>query len=421
MGPWTLAASIISMIVGAGIFAAPAALAASVGPYAPVAFLACGLAMSMVAICFAEGGSRVPTSGGVYGVIEAAFGPMTGYVAGILLCVGNVLACGGIAAAFGDVIASLLPQQFAAGVRVGVIISFVGGMALVNISGVRHGARLVGATTVIKLFPLVVFIVAGLGAVHPANFHQSQILNAEGVGHAIILAVFAYVGMESSLCASGEVIRPNRTIPRALGIAMASMIVLYVLIQVVAQGILGSALASSHAPLADAMGRVHPALRALLLAGTAISMFGWMGSDLLGSPRQIFAFARDGQLPRILGRVHPRTHAPHIAIICYAAIAILLALFGTFAELAVLSALPIVSLYTAGCAASWVLVRRGVALAGPPLNFPFIGTATVISVSSMLAVIAMGTRQEILALLCLIGGGVLVYYLLKARAVAVNQ
>jgi APA family basic amino acid/polyamine antiporter len=94
VGPWGLAASVVGIVVGAGIFAVPGALAAAVGPYAPFAFLVCGLAIGAVAICFAEGGSRMPTSGGVYGYIEAAFGPLTGYVAGMLLLVGDVLACG---------------------------------------------------------------------------------------------------------------------------------------------------------------------------------------------------------------------------------------------------------------------------------------------------------------------------------------
>ena len=111
VGPWALAASVISMIVGAGIFAVPAALAASVGPYAPLAFLACAFAVGAVAICFAEGGSRVPTSGGVYGLVEAAFGPLTGYIAGTLLWVGCVLACGSVTAALADVVASLFPRS----------------------------------------------------------------------------------------------------------------------------------------------------------------------------------------------------------------------------------------------------------------------------------------------------------------------
>src|SRR6202453_5509484 len=92
VGPWAFAASIVSMIVGAGIFAVPAALAACIGPYAPLAFLVCGVAIGAVATCFAEGGSRMPTSGGPYGYIEAVFGPLAGYIAGTLLWLGNVLA-----------------------------------------------------------------------------------------------------------------------------------------------------------------------------------------------------------------------------------------------------------------------------------------------------------------------------------------
>jgi APA family basic amino acid/polyamine antiporter len=415
VGPWAFAASIVSMIVGAGIFAVPAALAACVGPYAPLAFLACGVAIGAVAMCFAEGGSRVPTSGGVYGVVEAAFGPLAGYVSGTLLWVCCVLACGAVAAALADVVATLFPPSFTGPVRAVVIVGVIGGIALVNIGGVVRGARLITATTTLKLVPLAIFVVAGAGAIHGSNFLLTVHPDAQGLGRALILAVFALVGMETSLCASGEVARPNRTIPRALIIAVLSTTILYVAIQVIAQGILGSSLATSKAPLADAMMQIHPALRALMLVGTSLSMFGWLGSDILGSPRQLFAFARDGLLPRVLGRVHPRTHAPYIAILCYAILAIVLALTGTFAELVVLSTLAIAALYIAGCAASWVLARRGVALSGTPLNFRFLGAATVIGISSMLALIGLGTRQEIIGLATLIGLSILLY-LIQARS-----
>jgi basic amino acid/polyamine antiporter, APA family len=414
VGPWAFAASIVSMIVGAGIFAVPAALAACVGPYAPLTFLACGFAVGAVAICFAEGGSRVPTSGGVYGVIEAAFGPLAGYVCGTLLWVCCVLACGAVAAALADVAATLFPQSLTGPVRGAVIIGVIGGIALVNIGGVARGARLVSATTTLKLAPLAIFILAGASAIHGSNFVLTVQPDAQGLGRALILAVFALVGMETSLCASGEVVQPNRTIPRALAIAMLSTTILYMAIQVTAQGILGSSLATSKAPLADAMAHIHPALRAVMLAGTALSMFGWLGSDILGSPRQLFAFARDGLLPRVLGRLHPRSHAPYVAILCYSAIAILLALTGTFVELVVLSTLAIAALYIAGCAASWALARRGVALSGTPLNFRFLGSATVIGITSMLALIALGSRREIIGLATLIGLSILLY-LIQAR------
>jgi APA family basic amino acid/polyamine antiporter len=415
VGPWAFAASIVSMIVGAGIFAVPATLAACVGPYAPLAFLACGVAVGAVAMCFAEGGSRVATSGGIYGVVEAAFGPLAGYVSGTLLWVCCVLACGAVAAALADVAGSLFPPSFIGPVRAAVIVGFIGGIALVNIGGVVRGARLVTATTTLKLVPLAIFVIAGASAIHGSNFSVTVQPDAQGLGRALILAVFALVGMETSLCASGEVARPNRTIPRALIIAMLSTTILYVTIQVIAQGILGSSLATSKAPLADAMMQIHPALRALMLVGTSLSMFGWLGSDILGSPRQLFAFARDGLLPRVLGRVHPRSQAPYIAILCYATLAIVLALTGTFAELVVLSTLAIAAVYIAGCAAAWVLARRGVALSGTPLNFRFLGAATVIGISSMLALIGLGTRQEIIGLATLIGLSILLY-LVQARS-----
>src|ERR1700678_2753040 len=79
IGTRGLAANIINSVIGAGIFAVPAALAACIGPYGPLAFLVCGVAIGAVAICFAEGGSRMPTSGGPYGYIDAAFGPLAGY------------------------------------------------------------------------------------------------------------------------------------------------------------------------------------------------------------------------------------------------------------------------------------------------------------------------------------------------------
>jgi APA family basic amino acid/polyamine antiporter len=420
VGPWALAASMISMIVGAGIFAVPASLAASVGSYAPLAFLGCGVAVGASAICFAEGGSRVPTSGGVYGLIEAAFGPYPGYVAGTLFWISCLLANGGVAAALADAVATLFPPSMTALVRVVVIVGAIGGIALVNIGGVARAARLVTATTTLKLVPLAIFVVAGVGAIHASNLSQTVPLDPQGMGRAVILAVFAATGMETSLAASGEVRQPNRTIPRALIVAMLSTTVLYIAIQIVAQGILGSGLATSQAPLADAMARVHPMLRALMLAGTALSMLGWIASDILGSPRLLFAFARDGLLPRVLGRVHPRGHTPHVAILCYATIAIALALTGSFAELAVLSTLAISPLYIGGCLAAWVLTRRGVAQAGAPLNFRFVGAATLVGSGSMLGLIALGSREEIIGLAGLI---VLcsVVYVVQTRATLARQ
>jgi basic amino acid/polyamine antiporter, APA family len=259
----------------------------------------------------------------------------------------------------------------------------------------------------------VVFVAVGLGAaVHGASLHPSVYPDVQDIGRALILGVFAFMGMETPLCASGEVRQPNRTIPRALAIAMLTTTLLYVGVQFVAQGILGTALANSKAPLGDAMAQIHPALRALMLAGAALSMLGYLGSEILGSPRQLFALARDGLLPSALARLHSRSHAPHIAILCYSAIAIVLALTGTFAELAVLATLAMAPTYIAGCAAAWVLARRGVAMA-------YLGTAAAIGISSMLVLIVLGSRREIIGLVTLLIVSTVIYFVQVRRAPAV--
>lgn len=411
IGPLGLAGSTVSMLIGAGIFAVPSMLATSAGPFAPLAFVACSVGIGAVGICCAEGGSRMPTSGGMYGYIEAALGPLAGYVAGTLLWVGDVLACGGVAAALADVAASLLPASLIAVARVTVILVVIGAVALVNVCGVTRGARLVTAAAALKLFPLVVFVAAGVTAIRVSNFSLPPAWKPEGLGRAVILATFALTGMETSLCASGEITRPARTIPLALTVALGSVMLLFASVQFIAQGILGSALIHSSAPLADAMGHLSPELRVLMLAGTAFAMLGMIASDILGTPRMLFALARDGLLPRALGRVHPRTHTPHVAILAYAALAIALALTGSFAELAVLATLASAGLYIEGCVAAWLLARRDIALAGAPLAFRWLGAAAVIGAGSMVMIIGLGSRSEIIGLVMLIGVSALVYVL----------
>jgi APA family basic amino acid/polyamine antiporter len=414
VGTRSLAASILCIVVGAGIFAVPGALAASIGPYAPAAILICAIAIGSVAICFAEAGSRIASSGGVYGCIQAAFGPLAGYVAGMLLWIGNVLACGGVAAALADVATSLLPQPLKASAHAFVIVGVIGAIAFVNIGGVARGMRLVSLATIVKLVPLVLFVIVGAWAVQGRNYLPTETPSTAGLGRALILALYAFTGMEGSLCTSGEVTDPGRSIPRALALALGSVTLLYVAIQVIAQGILGPSLAQSTVPLADAMARISPALRLLMLAGAAVSMFGWLTGDILSTPRMLFAFARDGWLPSLLGHLHGRTNAPYASIICYAAIAIGLGITGTFAELAVLATLASAVLYILGCGAAWQLARRGVAEAGAPLNFRWLGAAMVVGIGSMLALITLASSEEIIGLLALIGVCVAVY-LLQAR------
>ena len=324
--------------------------------------------------------------------------------------VSNVLACGAIAGVLGETAASIAPPSIAGPARVIVALGILSMVAAVNISGVAWGARFVVVATLMKLLPLLVFLGVGLANLPGAVHMQTVAPSPHGFGRAMILGIFAFTGFEIPLIASGEISQPKRTIPLALGLALGFVTLLYVSIQLVAQGMLGPSLATSSAPLADAMAKVHPGLQGLLLVGASFSMFAYLGSDVLGTPRVLFAFARDGMLPSILGRLHPRTHAPYVAILCYTFIGGLLALTGTFAELVVMSTLACALMYLGSCAAAWVLARRAATKQTATSPSPWLPAAAIVGIASMLMMIALASWVEIgglaamLALSCLMYG-----------------
>ena len=416
VGTWGLTASIVNGVVGAGIFGLPAKMAAAAGAYAPLAYVACAIAMGAIVICFATAGSRLPTSGGVYGTVEAAFGPLTGFVVGVLLWVSSVLACGGISAFLADEVAVLLPGAPAELLRVAVIVLVVAGFACLNISGVARTARAIAIFTPVKLVPLGLFLLIGAAALISGGGAGPVVsTGGGGFGRAIIVALFAFSGMETPLGASGEVAAPTRTVPRAILLSMGFVLVLYVAIQIVAQGLLGPALAGSAAPLAVGLARVDPRLGQLVLIGTILSLFGWIASDLLGAPRFLFAFGRDGRLPAVFGTLHPVHRTPAFAIWVHAGLVMLLALTGTFEQLAVLSMLAGAALYFLACAAAWRLEARGVALFGAPLRVPALPVIAIVGMASMVGLILLAEPIEIAGLVAVIVASLLIYPLGRAR------
>ena len=416
IGVWAFAAAIVNVVVGGGIFAAPAALAASVGAWAPIALLACGIAMGAIVLCCAEAGSRVPSSGGTYAYVEAAFGPAPGFVAGMMLWLSCVLAAGGIAAAFADAIVALYPIGSPAVQRVALIVGVMALVTWINLRGAKQGARFAGVATVVKLVPLLLFVGVGAFWVEPANLRPSGSVDPGSFGAAVILSIFAFSGMETMLSASGEVSRPERTVPRALMLAMGTILILYIAIQLVAQGLLGPALAGTKEPLAQAIGTVHPGLAVLIAAGAAISRGAWLGSDVLGAPRILFAFARDGFLPAALGRVSPRTQVPTAAILTHSVLGTALALSGEFYWLVLLSALATAPIYLGACLAAVKLRRDDIRLMGTPFRVPGLGIAAAVGTLSMVALVCLAQWDEIVGLFAAMALSALLY--LARRSVA---
>jgi APA family basic amino acid/polyamine antiporter len=393
IGPLALAGAFVGMLIGSGIFNVPAPMAAAAGSFAPLAYLACALAMGAVMVAFAEAVSRVPTAGGVAGFVDAAFGTYWGFLVGVFVWMSVVLAAGGIIAAAVDILATIMPWLTGPW-RALAILGWSLALALINIRGVGFASRVAAAATSIKLVPLLLFVGVGIWFIEPAKLTLPLAAGSADIGRAAILGIFMFTGLEASLAVSGEVKDPARTIPRAIIFAMLAYSLLCIIVQIVAQGLLGNALGTSTAPLAEAMARVSPTLGLVLGAGAVISMLGWTASDALSSPRQLFALSRGGFLPEPLGRLHARNHTPWVASLVHAAVAAGLAITGSFNSLAVLATLFSVMVYVIGSAAALQLRRADIATAGPPVRIPALPLLAGLGIAAMLWVAAQSTREE---------------------------
>ena len=412
LGALGLAVAVFNAVVGSGIFVIPATLAHDIGSAAPLAYLACTLTMGAVSLCFAAAGSRVPVSGGPYGYAEAAFGPLVGFVIGMLLWLSSVLAAAGIAAAVLDGLAGAVPAFAQPVSRAAVILAIFAGLAGINLVGVASGTRLVGMFTVAKLAPLLLLVAVCAPHVHPASLAVTT-APPRAFGRAMILALFAFQGMETSLGVSGEVRDPARNVPRGLLAAMGAVAALYVAVQLTAEGVLGGALAGSHAPLVDAMRTVSPPLAGVVAVGAAISMLGYLASDALAAPRLLFAFGRQGLLPSAVGALQSRTRAPYVAILLHTGLAAVLAISGGFTELVILSSLATVIVYAVCCAAAVRLQSRGVALAGPPLRVHGLTIAAAVGILAMIWIALNAAPAEAVGCFAAVAGSAIWYVIAR--------
>jgi basic amino acid/polyamine antiporter, APA family len=412
-----LTASVVNSTIGAGIFVLPAAVSGRIGAAAPLAFLLCFLTMSLVVLCFALAGSRVSRSGGTYGYVGEAFGRFPGFLAGVLYWLSDALANAGVAAALAASAGVLVPAFRSGPARAALILAVFGTLALVNVRGVKAGITLVQAMTAAKLLPLALLVVAGLLAVSPANLAWPGLPSGETLGGTVLLLIFAFVGVEVALSPSGEVKNPARTVPRAVLLALVLTTLLYAALQLVAQGVLGAALAGfPDAPLAAVAARLFGrAGEALLIVGASVSMFGYLTGSILGTPRILFAFGRDGILPAAFGSVHPRYRTPWVAIAVHTAFVAAVAIAGRFERLALMSNVAVLSLYFLCALAALRLVSADVRREGEPFRLPGERIVPVLACVAVAWVLSSATAEEVRVTAAVVAAAAVLYGLRALR------
>jgi basic amino acid/polyamine antiporter, APA family len=350
IGVQGLALSIVNGVIGAGIFALPAIVSIEVGAFGVFAYIFCSIMLAAIMLCYAEIGSRVTTSGGSYAYVEAAFGDFPGYIINWLYFFGwGILSSAALMNIIADSLAVIFPAFANPLIRAVFFFVLIGFMILINVRGAKQGIGLVKLITVIKLLPLFAIIIFGFSQVKAGNLHWEHVPSLNTFGNTALILFFAFAGFETSLGTSGEFKNPKRTVPLGILLGGVMVLIVYILLQTVTQGVLGTRIAAfKDAPLAAVAEKIiGPVGATILLITAAVSCFGGVTSDVLATPRSLFAGANDGMFPKFLGKVHPRFATPHLAVITYGSLIFILSVSGGFKQLAILASAAILLVYLA--------------------------------------------------------------------------
>jgi amino acid transporter len=422
IGTWGLAASIVNVTVGGGIFRLPASpdVTGRLGAAAPLAYVACAIVMGLIVLCIAEAGSRISLTGGPYAYVEMTFGRYVGFLVGVMLWLIGATAIPGVAGLFADAAARLVPALDSSAGRALFLAVMFSAVTLINVLGVKEGTRLNTVLTIAKLAPLLLLLGVGLFAVDTQNLKWTHTPAVGDLSRASVILIFAFAGVESALVPSGEVRDTARTVPRAVFLAMALITLLYIGLQVVAQGVLGGALVGDATPLVTAAGKVFGPWGVVMLStGFMISAFGYLSGMMLAVPRALFAFGRDGILPRQLASVHPRYHTPWVAIIAQSALAWVLAVTNKFEALAIIANVSAALVYLGCAAAAWKL-RRTPALPGA-FRVPGGAVVPILAAAAVLFLLASVTAKEWSVLAAVVVVSSTLYFIAGRRAPQVER
>lgn len=333
----------LGTVIGSGIFLVPAVVLRQTGGRLGLAlsvWLIGGVVSFLGALTYAELGASRPDAGGLYSYIRDAFGPLPAFLYGwtsfLVIASGSVAA---LAVAFSNYLGQLVPMSPLAARAASVVMILV--IAVVNVRGTRESSSVENWTTSAKVGALLVLSVAliALGHGSPSGAAAPPVAPPTslfaGIGGAMIGILWAYEGWQYVTFSAGETRDPQRVFPRAIALATAALIVLYMVANVGYVAALGvNAAAGSDHVAADAMRAVFGPLSGKFFSVLVlISIFSAANGLMLTAPRLYYSMARDGVFFARLARVNPRFGTPAAAIVLLAVWSGLLAVSGTFEQL----------------------------------------------------------------------------------------
>jgi basic amino acid/polyamine antiporter, APA family len=362
LGFWSAVGIVIGVTIGSGIFRTPATIASRVPD--PSLMLAVWVIGGVISLCgalsVAELAAALPQTGGWYVFVRESWGRLAGFLFGWSeLVLIRASASGAIATVFAEYLLRSLGSAVPASRDVQVVAATAIVVAgLVNIRGVRPGAWLTGISTIGKcgallLLILAAFLLGGTAGATAAHFEATGSVNAGLFGLALVSVLWAYDGFADVSFNAGEVIDPQRTLPRAIVFGTIAIVAIYLLANSAYLYVHPvERVAQSPLIAADTMGAIFGRVGvAAVSVVVTISTMGGLVGTMLGPPRVFFAMADDGLFFQSIARVHPRYRTPHIAIGVAVALGVAFVLTRTFEQLAdtfVLAIWPFYGLAIAG-------------------------------------------------------------------------
>lgn len=419
LGKWDLTAIGINQVIGGAVFALPAGLFAAAGSWSPWMVGTVGLASMLIALSFAEVGSRFDGTGGPYLYTRAAFGRFAAFEVGWMMWFTRAASWASVINVLVSSLGFYWPAITSGLTRTLFMTTLIAVIAAINIRGIRLSSLVVNTFTIGKLLPLVLFVVAGLAFVDWSRLTAPAEMTFAQLSSSALLLIFAFGGYEVVPVPAGEAKDPRTAVPFALVMTIALVTVIMTLVQVVAIGTLPG-LANSRTPLADASVLfLGAAGAAMITIGAVLSTSGNnMGQALSGS-RNLYALAEQGDLPKFFGHIHPRYRTPSNAIVVTSAVAVVLAVTGSFVTMAAASAISRLLVYVATCAATIRLRHPAFAARVHPATFmvpggPIIPAAAILIALSIL--FGASRLQLLSGTWALVAGAVLYFIAVRSAA-----
>jgi len=406
VGFWGLVAMCINAVVGSGVFLLPSESFLLLGPFSLWAPLLFAVPVFILVLCFAEAASHFSEPGGAYLYARTAFGEFVGFETGWMNWIARITSLASLSNGFVVALALLMPGLEKGAPRVIIIAATIVILAVIHLLGVKYGAASIYVFTLGKLVPLIGFIVVSLIVFRHNPIPASLTLPGAGTdwNGAALFMLFAYAGFENLGVPAGEYKNPRRDLPVALMTGILAIAAIYVLTQLGAMATLTD-LSKTNTPIASAAASlVGPAGALIVTIGALLSMAGTNSGTMLEGSRMLYALSLGRPRLRAISYVHEKFHTPTVAIMIHAAFALALALGGTFATLAKLSAVARLAtyLFTAAAVPRLRKLNEGFQVPGG-LTIPILGV-----IASLIIVVTLDQTRLILGAIA-IAVGALIY------------